>query len=174
MLLPGFLSTEAPHSLRTIGVLPIVTIFAAQGLYWIITNLHKWHISIDPHVNPRESRMLAKLALIIFLVSLVFLEYHRYFNVWSKSEATKGAFNQNYVELAKELNNLPDNIRKYVVVNTGGVLVNNIPTASQTVMFLTDTFTPAKQSVKNIFYLKEEQYKSGDYHRNSVIFLLEK
>ena len=174
MLLPGFLSIEAPHALRTIGVLPVVMIFAAQGLFWIIMKLYKWHAFIDPHANIRESRNLAKYALIIFLMSLVFLEYHRYFNVWSKNEETRNAFNQKHVELASELNALPGNIRKYVVVNSSSVLVNGIPMPSQTVMFLTDTFTPAKQSAKNIFYLTEEQYKKGDYHRNSTVFLLEK
>ncbi|OGN07385.1 MAG: hypothetical protein A3B86_01390 [Candidatus Yanofskybacteria bacterium RIFCSPHIGHO2_02_FULL_38_22b] len=174
ILLPGFLSIEASHALRTIGVLPVVMIFTAQGLYWVIIKLYKWHALIDPHANIRESRNLAKFALAFFLVSLVFLEYHRYFNVWSKSEATKGAFNQNYVDLANEIKSYPINVRKYIVVNVGGVLVNNIPMPSQTVMFLTDTWTPAKQLAKNIFYLTEEQYKTEDYHRNSAIFFLEK
>ncbi|MDP3792492.1 MAG: glycosyltransferase family 39 protein [bacterium] len=174
MLLPGFLSTEAPHALRTIGVIPVVMIFAAQGLYWVIVKLYKWHTLIDPHANKRESRTLAKFALVVFLTSLVFLEYHRYFNVWAKNQETIGAFNQNYVDLADEINNSPNNIRKYIVVNTGGVLVNNLPMPAQTVMFLTDTFTQNKQIAKNVFYLTGDQYKTGDYHRNSVIFLLEK
>lgn len=173
MLLPGFLSTEAPHALRTIGVLPVIMIFAAQGLYWIIIKLYRWHALIDPHVNIRESRTLAKFALIIFLISLVFLEYHRYFNVWAQNQETRRAFNQNYVDLANELNNYPIHIKKYVLVNTRGTLVNNIPMPAQTVMFLTDTFTQAKQKTKNIFYLTEDQYHTGRYDRNFIILPLE-
>lgn len=174
MLSPGFLSIEAPHALRTIGVLPIVMIFAAQGLYWATTKLYRWHSTLDPHLNHRKSRMLAKFTLGIFLVSLVFLEYNNYFNVWAKNNNTSRWFNQNYVDLAYEINKAPINVRKYIVVNAGGTLVNGIPMSSQTVMFLTDTFTSSKQMEKNIFYLTEEQYKQGDYHHNSIVFLLEK
>ena len=175
MLLPGFLSTEAPHALRTIGVIPVVMIFAAQGLYWIIIKLYKWHTLTDPHVNKQESRTLARFALSIFLVSMVFLEYHHYFNVWGKNQETIGAFNQNYVDLAKEINNYPINIKKYLWVNVGGVLVNNIPVPAQTIMFLTDTFTSTKQKAKNIFYiyLTENQSYTETYDKNSVILKLE-
>lgn len=174
MLLPGFLSIEAPHALRTIGVLPVIMIFAAQGLFWIITKLYKWHALTDPHINKLESRNLAKFALVLFLVSLFFLEYHRYFNVWAKNKETIKAFNQNYVDLANEINNYPVNIKKYVWVNTDGVLVNNIPMPAQTVMFLTDTFTPTKQKAKNIFYiyLTENQSFTETYDKNSIILRL--
>lgn len=175
MLLPGFLSTEAPHALRTIGVLPVVMIFAAQGLYWIIIKIYNWHVLIDPHANIRESRILALAFLFIFLTSLGFLEYNRYFNVWAKNQETKGAFNQNYVDLADKINNYPRNVKKYVWVNVSGVLVNNIPVPAQTVMFLTDTFTPAKQKLKNIFYiyLTENQFFTEIYDQNTIILQLE-
>jgi hypothetical protein len=62
---------------------------------------------------------------------------------------------------------------KYVVVNTGGVLVNGIPMSAQPVMFITDTFTLKKQKEKNIYYLTESQYDNGYYEKenSSVLFL---
>ena len=49
MLLPGFLSTEAPHALRVIGVLPVVMIFAAQGFWWFINLITRLYRTVDPH-----------------------------------------------------------------------------------------------------------------------------
>ena len=60
-------------------------------------------------------------------------------------------FRENYVEIGRELNALPKERPKYVVVAAGGVEVRGVPMPSQTVMFVTDTFTPEKQKEKNIF-----------------------
>jgi hypothetical protein len=63
-------------------------------------------------------------------------------------------------------------INKYVVVNTGGVAVRGIPMPAQTIIFITDTFTPEKQKEKNMHYIlpsQEDQIKDGD----AVVFYLE-
>ena len=176
MLIPGFLSIEAPHAIRTMGALPVIMIFAAQGLYWLFSKFYRWHSMYNPHADIRESRILVVVALVAFLTSVGFLEYHRYFQVWGQNKETAGAFSQKYVELANKLNASCEediNIKKYVLVNAGGVLVNGIPMPSQTVMFLTDTFTLEKQAAKNLFYLAEQQYDNGNYDGDSLLYSLE-
>lgn len=174
MLLPGFLSIEAPHALRAIGVIPVVMIFSGLGAYWIFEKLYKWYSAFQPELNPRKPRILVTIALTGFLISLGILEYNRYFIIWAQDPETHMAFNQNYVDMAERINNLPPDSRKrYILVNTGGTLVNGIPMPSQTVMFLTDTYTAKKQVAKNLFYLTEDQFKKGDFEKNSIIIPLE-
>ena len=62
--------------------------------------------------------------------------------------------------LGRKLNAMPANVPKYVVVDTGGVLVNGIPMPAQTVMFITDTFTSEGQKAKNIHYVLPDQQKN--------------
>lgn len=181
MLLPGFLSTEAPHALRTIGVLPIVMLFAAKGIWWIFDKLNDWYELTDKHEaagiygrgHHPETHAVVALTLIIFLGSVGFYEYRRYFNDWTNDSVTAGAFNQNYVELADRINALPKNTKKYILVNAHGISVNGVPMPAQTIMFLTDTYTAEKQKIKNIFYLTQEQYDAKKYNKNSIIIPLE-
>ena len=49
MLIPGFLSTEAPHALRTTGVIPVVMIFSAIGFWWLMSLILHWHHLTNPH-----------------------------------------------------------------------------------------------------------------------------
>ena len=69
----------------------------------------------------------------------------------------QGAFSADYVQIGRELNVLPKELPKYVIVEASGVDVRGIPMPAQTVMFITDTFTPEKQKEKNIFYVLPEQ-----------------
>lgn len=179
-LIPTVISNEGlPHALRTLIVSPVVFIWAGEGLWWIMDklgdfwharDLHKFHIR---HRWINESSFAAVFAVIILLATLTIVEYDKYFNKWARDPNTAMAFNQNYVEVGNRLNKLPRSIKKYVLVNAGGVLVNNIPMPAQTVMFITDTYTPEKQRTKNIYYLTEEQYEMGLYDRNSVVVPLE-
>ena len=59
--------------------------------------------------------------------------------------------------MGRQLNNLPKNMPKYVIVEAGGTDVRGIPMPAQTIMFITDTFTPEKQKEKNIFYVLPKQ-----------------
>lgn len=176
MLLPGFLSIEAPHALRTIGVIPVVMIFAGLGLFWLFEKLYRWYLIADPLSNAERTHFLVIVTLVVFLTSVGLLEYRRYFIVWATNPQTIGAFNNNYVQLSEKLNNLPpvlNNAKKYIVVNTGGTLVNEIPMPSQTVMFLTDTYTLEKQELKNLYYLTQEQCDARNYDQDSILIPLE-
>ena len=52
MLLPGFITDDSPHFLRTIGVLPVTYIFWAIGLDWTGERLGL----LTPHPNPLPQR----------------------------------------------------------------------------------------------------------------------
>lgn len=173
MLLPGFLSTEAPHAIRTIGTLPVIIIFTARGIWWFFDKLRSWYSLRDPH-SIHEAHAITALVMIIFLFSIGFVEYWRYFKVWSPAPETATAFNQNYIDIANKLNSTKSTVKRYILVNEDGVLVNGIPMPAQTVIFLTDTYTAEKQKAKNIFYLTESQYQKGQYSKNSIVIPLKK
>src|SRR3989344_1518767 len=169
MLLPGFLSTEAPHALRTIGVVPVVMIFAAQGFWWLIDLVARLHQSSDPHfranklVYKKESRFIVSLTILIFVASLGFLEYSRYFKIWALEPSLPDAFSQKLVNIAGYLNGSGPALAKYILVNEGDVLVDNVPNNAQTIKFLTRTHSNECSTNKNIYYLRPDQLSSTQF-----------
>ena len=171
MLLPGFLSTEAPHALRTIGVIPIVMIFAARGLWWVFHASEEWEIITHPWEGRTHNQYIAPvLALLALLTAFTFYEYHRYFDLFGPSQVTAGAFNQNYVDIANQINALPKSTKKYVLVTAPGVSAFGLPVSAETVMFLTDTPTLADQRAKNITYLTSDQIRGYHFDPRGAIF----
>ena len=146
--MPVVISNEGiPHALRAILMIPLVFLFAGIGASEIYERLRKnsWSTTILP---------------VSIAVLLIAEAYSAYFVRWGESPHVPGAFSANYVKLGYELNALPRDIPKYIVVRGGGVLVNGIPMPSQTVMYITDTYTKEKQAAKNIFYIIPENEDS--------------
>jgi len=172
-LLPGFLSTEAPHALRALGVLPVVMVFAARGFMWLFNAVEEWEIVTHPweFASWRTSHhqfvapVLVGLAL---LGALGFFEYNRYFNVFAPSQTTADAFSANYVDIANQINALPDSKKKYVILNASSQEAYGLPISAETVMFLTNTVTPENQKKKNLTYLTTEQAVLYRFNKNSV------
>jgi hypothetical protein len=133
MLLPGVLSFEGiPHSLRVIGVVPIVYIFAGLGGYWI-------YEKIKVFFETKHQIVAFYVCISIFLLSIVYAQFDKYFFQWALRPETKGAFSEDYVEIGNYLNSLSDNVQKYVIVNQSGTPVpfpNGIPMPAQTPMFV--------------------------------------
>ena len=178
MLLPGFLSTEAPHALRALGAVPVVMIFAAKGLWWLYEKLHNWFIIYDPlQYRSHQKHLILSSVLIIFLLSLSVVEFTRYFKIWAPRVSSN--FNQEYVDIAQLINLLPNELNKYIIVKRGGVPIKipsdpdgrTLPMSTQTVMFLTDTFSYDKQMRKNVYYLTEEPLE--DSIRDGAVFYIE-
>ncbi|MDP3696976.1 MAG: glycosyltransferase family 39 protein [Candidatus Taylorbacteria bacterium] len=161
MLLPGFLSTEAPHALRTIGVIPVVMIFAAHGFRWLINLVRRYHHLTDLHaqtdklIYKKESGLLLVMTVTIFFVSLGFLEYSRYFRKWGSDPGLNDAFTQRYVDIADYLKNQSSNVPRYVLVNEGDVYVDGVSNNAQTIKFLTRTHSQQCSVDNNIYYLKD-------------------
>lgn len=173
MLLPGFLSMEAPHALRAVGVIPVVMIFAAKGIWWIFHELEEWQMITHPWEGRGHHQFIAPaLALMALMAAIGFTEYHRYFKVWGPHEVTAGAFTAGYVDIANEINALPLPTKKYVVIVAPAIEAYGYPVSAQTVMFLTDTVTPPKQRAKNVIYLTEEKAKNYRFDRNGKVFYI--
>lgn len=170
MILPAAFSSEGlPHALRVIIVAPVIYIFAGIGTLWLFRVLRKWYQAYD--INPIHASRIVTTVLIVFLFSIGVAQFDKYFNSWGKNQNVLNAFSNNYVKIAEEIKNLPENQLTYVVVEAGGALVDNIPMPAQTVMFLTDTSTEEKQKLKNIFYILPEDRANIPY--NAKVFVLE-
>jgi len=145
--LPVVISNEGiPHALRAILMIPPVIILGAIGLAWFYEYLVK-HIPIKT----------IDLGVILVAVFLVIEAYVSYFIIWAQNPNVPGAFAQNYVDMANEVNKIPLSTPKVIIVTAGGVDVRGFPTATQTFMFLTDTWRPEEQKAKNFTYIKPEQ-----------------
>lgn len=179
-LLPVVISSEGlPHALRAILVVPVVFIFAGEALWWLYDSARKIYQNRDFHevnihrLKFNEGSFVINLAIILFLTAVMFSEFDKYFNRWSNNPNVPPAYATNYVSLGNYINELPHSIRKYVVVNAGGVLVRDIPMPAQTVMFITDSWTQEKQKAKNLFYITEGDYRQKNYEEPSLILFLE-
>jgi hypothetical protein len=130
MLLPGILTFEGiPHSLRVIGVIPVVYIFVALGALKIYRFFEK---------NTKKKKLLIA-ASILFLIAMGFSEFDKYFLKWGKNKEVVGAFTERFLKEGEFLTSLPKDIQKYVIVNESGVPVpypDGIPMPAQTMMFV--------------------------------------
>ena len=131
MLLPSVLTNEGlPHALRAIGAIPPSYIFVGLGAFLFLKLLKR---------KARNYRLLV-VSCCLLAVALGAAEFYRYFIFWGRHQETRGAFTQLFVDQANYLNSLPQNIKKYVIVNEGGVPVpypDGIPMPAQTIIFLT-------------------------------------
>jgi 4-amino-4-deoxy-L-arabinose transferase-like glycosyltransferase len=151
--LPVVVSNEGiPHALRSILLIPPAIILTAAGGIWIYQSI-KDTITRDSVLKDK----IFKIFVFLFLSLLVFEAYYTYFISWANNTNTLDAFSNDYAVMATGLNELPKELPKYVVVEANGVDVRGIPMPAQTIMYITDTFTPEKQKEKNIFYVLPNQ-----------------
>ena len=134
-------------------------IFAAEGTWWLFETLIHWYREKDihpletPYKKEQEARLIVGTALIILLAAIGVAEYDKYFNKWAVRAEVRDAFSADFVDLGIEINKLPKNQLKYVLINAAGVLVDGLPMPAQTVMFITGTYSAEKQREKNVFYI---------------------
>ncbi len=141
--MPVVISNEGlPHTLRAIIMIPPIFILASLGGI----EIHSWLSKFF------TKKILFAVCSLLFIV-LIYEAYWNYFISWGKNQNTIGSFNQNYVEIGKEINRIPKEKRKYVIIEAGGTDVRGKPMSAQTVMFITDSFLLEKQKEKNIFYI---------------------
>lgn len=148
MLLPEILTYEGiPHALRAIGVIPVAYIFAGFGAYLVYKFLYRF-VELK-----KLKKSLLLVACFLFLFACGYAEYNKYFINWANQPDVKAAFAQNYVDIGNYLNALPPEINKYIIVNHGGVLVNNIPIPAQTIIFVENS----KRKTQSAKYLLPEE-----------------
>ena len=170
-MLPVIISNEGiPHALRAILMLPSAVIFAGAGGVWLIEKIKNQKSKIKITIqNSKVLDFTAYTLLFIILALFIVQAYYAYFIQWGKNPNVQGSFAADYVQIGKQLNALPKEMPKYVLVEAGGVDVRGIPMPTQTVMFITDTFTPEKQKEKNIFYVLPDKFNQTPLDAYTVI-----
>ena len=162
MLLPGVLTYEGiPHSLRAIGVIPVVYVFAGFG---------GWKVYEFLAQNAKRKKLLT-FASFFFLFAMVLASFNQYFVKWARNLNVQGAFTTNFADIGYFLNSLPENIQKYVVVNEGGLPVpfpNGLPMPSQTPIFIERT----KYGEPRAIYLLPEDLNKIRKDENTIIIFL--
>ncbi len=144
---PAIIADEGvPHALRSILAIPPAMILAAWGAVLLFDKIYPW-ISISAL---RKRSVIAVISVLAIL--LVADTAYTYFYIWGPSKSTYDAFAGDYVAIGRTINALPASAPKCVLISAGGTDVRGFPTPAETVMFITDSFTPDKQSAKNIRY----------------------
>ncbi|MBI1838925.1 MAG: glycosyltransferase family 39 protein [Candidatus Colwellbacteria bacterium] len=161
---PVVVSNEGvPHALRAILMAPAVFIIAAMG-----------GAKIYEYLNGKIKNYVLETVSIAILVTITFEAYASYFIEWGKNPNVFDAFSGSYAAIARELNSLPNEKQKVVIVNASGVDVRGTPMPAQTVMFLTDTFREEERIAKNIKYLTPDnlnQIKEAQEKEAFIIYL---
>lgn len=162
--LPVVISNEGlPHALRSIILIPPVFVLAAEGAFFLYFWLKLRFIG-----NMRILRVLT-----FSFLAILFLEaYSTYFLAWGLHPNVKDAFAYRDYVIAAEMNKLPIEVPKYILVpGTEGTIQRDYPISLQSILFLTDTFTKEKREAKNIFYLTGEQFEESRFESGIVIKL---
>src|SRR3989344_2748902 len=159
---PVVISNEGlPHALRAILMAPPVIIISSLGGWWLFSRLRG-------EISPNK----LKAAALVMLTLITVEAYASYFMIWAKNPNTADAFSEDYVKLGVELNALPKEIPKFVIVNADGVDVRGMPMPAQTVMFITDTFRNEERANKNIRYLTPAELMETVFPENAFITYL--
>ncbi|MDD4930948.1 MAG: hypothetical protein PHG66_02190 [Candidatus Colwellbacteria bacterium] len=148
-LLPVIASSEGiPHALRAILAVPPVFILAGIGADWLFIRLKAW-------LNETETaKTVYRASIAAFTIFIILEGYVLYFVRWGGNPNVPGAYAQNFVDMARDINSLPISVKKYVLVKAGGTDVRGWPMPTQTVMFMTNTFIPENRPAKNIVYIR--------------------
>jgi len=147
--LPVVISNEGiPHALRAILMIPPVFMLAAIAGIWLYRFLKKYN-----------SVKLLNIVVFLFFLLLVLETYQQYFVTWAKNKNTIDAFGSDYAEIGRQINALPPEVPKYVIIKASGVLAGGVPMPAQTVMFITDSYLPKYRELKNIHYVLPDEEK---------------
>ncbi len=126
MLLPSIFTNEGlPHALRSIGAIPPSYIFTGLGFFLIVSKYKSLPTSLFqreelPSFRRGWGRFFPYCILIfLFLTVLTAAEYYRYFIFWGQAKATQSAFAKDLYDEGIYLKNLPQNVKKYLIINEG-------------------------------------------------------
>lgn len=164
MLLPGILTYEGiPHSLRTIGAIPPTFILAGLGATLVFELAQK---RTSGKISGFNAYMVM-LSLFLLVVSFVLASYGHYFELWAKSPEVKEAFTRKYYDIGQYLNSLPEEIKKYVIVNELGNPLYGISIPAQTPMFIETT----KFGKPRAIYIKAEDLDKIEINQQKTVII---
>lgn len=144
--IPAVISNEGmPHALRSIML--IVPIFLLAGLG--LDEAARWF----KKRNMRGAGLVLSICVITYGFGYTALQYPKYVG----RPEVAGEFTKSYVALGKILLNRDQSESAYVVVPHGDVLIDGIPVAAQTTMFISGTATKEEQQKANIIYITNDR-----------------
>ena len=112
--LPVVISNEGqPHALRAILMAPAIFILAGIGGVWFYNFIKNLILKISA-VNHTDKILNA--FVVALLILLIFEAYNSYFIKWGRNPNIQGAFSANYIEIGRQLNNLPKETPKYIIM----------------------------------------------------------
>jgi hypothetical protein len=154
-------------------------IFAAEGIWWLYDKLRDWYAAGDVdhasgHLFHRlaktrasEGNALALIVLAVFLFAVTWQQFDMYFVQWATRSEVEAAFSKDMVDIGERLNEVPEKVPKYVVMDVDDWISGKIPLETEPIMFITQTYSEELQKEKNLFYVfPDETYKIP---RNAVV-----
>lgn len=106
-LAPEFLTVEGlPHSLRSIGTLPVVYIFAAFFINFLIERAQK---------RSHTVYIIVSVIMLTLLLCSGFLSIIKYHVFWATSAQQAQAFNKSLTDIARYIPSLPQDTPKYII-----------------------------------------------------------
>ena len=145
-LAPEFMTVEGlPHSLRSIGTLPVVYIFAAFFINFVIE---------------RAQGRSHMLYITIYTIMLTMLLWTGFFNImkyhvfWSTEPLQASAFNKDLTDIGKHLSTLPEDTPKYIITGPLTRLpIQLLNTKTKNVHYLYDNELDTIQINENFYVL---------------------
>lgn len=159
MLLPGILTSEGiPHALRVLNVIPVVYLLVTIGFFWVYKKLKE-------NLKEEKKIKILNILTIFFLFTVGFSEINKYFYNWAEREEVRHSFTENYVEIGTYLNSLPNDVKKYVMINEPGKFLHGISISAQTPMFIEKT----KYGETRAEYIRFEEIEKINPKEHSIV-----
>ncbi|PIR70513.1 MAG: hypothetical protein COU46_01075 [Candidatus Niyogibacteria bacterium CG10_big_fil_rev_8_21_14_0_10_42_19] len=184
-LFPVIFSAEGiPHALRAIIIIPPVMIISAIGFIFLAEKI-KIKIDKNETAYPEYAHQLKRIRkeivilFFVFMFALLGASFNKYFLRWGPHPDVYSSFSGDYVKIGKWLNEKPQEITKYVIINASGTEVRipgsnkTLPMPAQTVMYITDTWTAKNQQLRNFKYLRPDEINLITCDNKCYIALLE-
>jgi hypothetical protein len=140
---PMVISTQNPHALRGILMIPPSMLIAALGGIWLYR-----------YLSDRFPKGVVRAMGVAFLAANAGFAYFSYFACWAGNPHVAKAFAAEDTRIGRHINQLPVAAPKYVIVPEDQVVVNGIPLTAQSIMFLTHSFTGEDARTANIHYIR--------------------
>jgi 4-amino-4-deoxy-L-arabinose transferase-like glycosyltransferase len=102
LMLPTLLAEDAPHFLRAVGVLPLVTLFPALGMDWLLRISHS--VLRRRRYAVRYARYVIPFALVIILLIALISTTKAYFGGYARADTAAYWFEDGAVTLAGRIN----------------------------------------------------------------------
>ncbi len=107
MLLPGFITDDSPHFLRTIGAMPAAYIFWALGLEAAIQRFSEWRTTLKRFSPHSAAFQWGSAFIILLLLGITLHTGYDYFIRWANAPEARAIYGADVAEAARYLQTNP-------------------------------------------------------------------